>query len=52
MSAVVAVRVDSGVSSVGNAAVVRAVGTLGGRRVIVVTGDGLLDFVDDARHVG
>jgi hypothetical protein len=50
---VVAVRVDARVGSVGGTVAVGAVGAL--RGVVVVVGlvavDGLLDLVDDARHV-
>lgn len=52
---VITVAVDSGVSSVSNAAVVGSVSAFRGTLVscgrVVVAGDGVLDLVDDARHV-
>lgn len=51
VGAVVAVRVESGVSRVGDTGVVGAVGALRGL-VVLVRVDSLLDLVHDARHVG
>jgi hypothetical protein len=45
---VVTVRVDTGISSVGNTAVVGTAGALGGFVVGLVAMDGFLDLVDDA----
>jgi len=46
----VTVRVNPGIGSVGSAGVVGSVGALRSRVLVAV--DGLLDLVDDARHVG
>lgn len=50
----IAVRVDAGVSSVGDARAVRAVGAFRGGvvRLVAVRVDSLLDLVNDAGHVG
>lgn len=51
VGAVVTVAVKSGVGGIGNAAVVSSVGTL--RKLVgLVTVDGLLNLVDESRHVG
>jgi len=46
----ITVRVDAGIGGVGNTGVVWAGGTLG--LAMAVRVDGVLDLVDDARHVG
>jgi len=48
----VTVRVNTGISGVGDARVVRAVGALGGAVVRLVRVNDFLDLIDDAGHVG
>lgn len=57
-STVVSIAVDSGVCGIANSAGVRSMGTLGSAVLSatsvarVMAGDGVLDFVDNTRHVG